>query len=230
MGAAELLRDLSGAGFALIAVDGKLLVTPASRLTDRLRDELRACKPQLIDLLTLQTHHSHPAEGCRCNDCRHLLPRGTCARPIEAGLITAAEGYGLAWPPEGHGFSCPAFEGQQAPPPAQERAYKLSAVEADAAHAQPWTEAQIRLFNARAVRCRSLGFTAADSDDLAERLHLRDATGDDRLVCLECAAFAGDLRCMEAARGRLPGASRRLEPVPTILQRCEGYTVAPGLA
>jgi len=116
MGAAELLRELSDAGFALIAVDGKLLVTPASRLTDRLRDELRACKPQLIDLLTLQTHHSHPAEGCRCNDCRHLLPRGTCARPIEAGLIPAAEGYGLAWPPEGHGFSCPAFEGQQAPP------------------------------------------------------------------------------------------------------------------
>jgi len=45
MGAAELLRELSDAGFALIAVDGKLLVTPASRLTDRLRE-----MPQLRDV------------------------------------------------------------------------------------------------------------------------------------------------------------------------------------
>jgi hypothetical protein len=70
---------------------------------------------------------------------------------------------------------------------------------------------------------------AADADHLAERLTLRDRQHDDRRLCLECAALADNRRCLVAARGRLAGADRRLEPVPTILQRCPGFTLAPGL-
>jgi hypothetical protein len=118
--------------------------------------------------------------------CHHHLPRGIRARPLEAGLIQAAEDYGLDWPPKGYGADSPTLEVHLAAPAAEERPYRLSAVEANAAHAQPWTEAQVRLYSSRAARCRSLGFTAADADDVAERLHLRDATGDDRRACVEC--------------------------------------------
>jgi hypothetical protein len=70
---------------------------------------------------------------------------------------------------------------------------------------------------------------AADADHLAERLTLRDRQHDDRRLCLECAALADNRRCLVAARGRLAGADRRFEPVPTIPQRCPGFTLAPGL-
>ena len=69
----------------------------------------------------------------------------------------------------------------------------------------------------------------ADAEHLAERLTLRDRQHDDRRLCLECAALADNRRCLVAARGPLAGADRRLEPVPTILQRCEGFALAPGL-
>jgi len=159
-----------------------------------------------------------------CAACRHLLPRGTCARPIEAGLIPATEGYGLAWPPVGHGAGCLAFEAQQVPPAAQERAYKLLAAAADAAHAQPWTEAQIRLYNARTVRCRGQGFTAADADDLAERLHLRDATGDTRVACTECRRYERG-RCAQhrAAGLQADAVGRDLAVLP---QRCPAHEPA----
>ena len=67
------------------------------------------------------------------------------------------------------------------------------------------------------------------AEHLAERLTLRDRQHDDRRLCLECAALADNRRCLVAARGLLAGADRRLEPVPTILQRCDGFALAPGL-
>ena len=57
----------------------------------------------------------------------------------------------------------------------------------------------------------------SDAEHLAERLTLRDRQHDDRRLCLECAALADNRRCLVAARGRLAGADRRPEPVPTIL-------------
>lgn len=47
-----------------------------------------------------------------CGDCLHLLRRGTCGEPVAAGLLTAEEGFGIVWPPEGHGAGCPAFTGK----------------------------------------------------------------------------------------------------------------------
>ena len=45
-----------------------------------------------------------------CTDCTHLLRFGTCGEPVRAGLLTAAEGYGIVWPPGGHSAACAAFE------------------------------------------------------------------------------------------------------------------------
>ena len=51
MGAATLMQDMLAAGFGLEVSAGKLLVTPASQLTDELRTALRARKPELIELI-----------------------------------------------------------------------------------------------------------------------------------------------------------------------------------
>jgi hypothetical protein len=98
----------------------------------------------------------------------------------------------------------------------------------DKCHASAWDDAEIDAYLAREARFTRLG-RAIDAEHLAERLTLRDRQHDDRRLCLECVALADNGRCLVAARGRLPGASRRFEPVPTILQRCGGFALAPGL-
>jgi hypothetical protein len=96
----------------------------------------------------------------------------------------------------------------------------------DGYYAGGWDDAEIDAFTARQARFTRMG--RADADHLAERLVLRDRQHDDRRLCLECAALGANQRCLVAARGRLAGADRRLEPLPTILQRCPGFTLAPG--
>lgn len=95
-------------------------------------------------------------------------------------------------------------------------------------HAGSWGDAEIEAFQRREARFARMG-RAADAEHLAERLTLRDRQHDDRRICLECAALANNRRCLVASHGGLAGADRRLEPVPTILQRCEGFALAPGL-
>ena len=161
-----------------------------------------------------------------CGDCLHLLRRGTCGEPVAAGLLTAQEGFGIVWPPEGHGAACPAFTGRM-PTAAADRPHKLTKDEADRCHAPCWNEAEITAFTARTARFAALG--RADADDLAERLTLRDRDGDDRRLCLECTWLGDTGRCLAAAAGRIPGADRRLEPVQTILQRCDAFGLRKGL-
>lgn len=98
----------------------------------------------------------------------------------------------------------------------------------DDCHAGGWDDAEIEVFTVREARFMRLG-RVADAEHLAERLTLRDREQDDRRLCLECTSLANNRRCELAAQGRLAGADRRLEPVPTILQRCPGFTLAPGL-
>jgi hypothetical protein len=98
----------------------------------------------------------------------------------------------------------------------------------DECHAGGWDDAEIDAFTAREARFTRMG-RVAGAEHLAERLALRDRQHDDRRLCLECAALADNRRCLVAARGRLAGADRRLEPVPTILQRCPDFTLAPCL-
>lgn len=51
----------------------------------------------------------YPAPAQRCADCRHLSRVKTCTTPVAAGLLTAAEGFGIAWPPAGYGATCQAW-------------------------------------------------------------------------------------------------------------------------
>ena len=60
MGAADLLQHVRAAGIVLDAADGMLLVTPASKLTDALRDALRHAKPELLALLADRAAHARP--------------------------------------------------------------------------------------------------------------------------------------------------------------------------
>jgi len=53
MTAVELLTDLQRQGFTLIPLpEGKLAVKPADRLTDDLRQYIRQCKSEVVNLLT----------------------------------------------------------------------------------------------------------------------------------------------------------------------------------
>ncbi len=114
------------------------------------------------------------------------------------------------------------------PPPRRSGNPLMTPEQGDECHAGGWSDAEIEAFLRREARFTRMG-RVADAEHLAERLTLRDRQHDDRRLCLECAALADNRRCLAASRGRLAGADRRLEPVPTILQRCEGFTLAPGL-
>ena len=160
MGAHELLHQMAEAGFSVEADGEMLVIRPASKLTDDLRTDLRAAKPELLALLT--------------------------ARP-----------------------------------------YKLTQGEADAAHAEPWNNAACARFVARVSLFLRRGINATDADDLAERLHLRDVHGDDRVMCVECRHLggrAGDWRC---SNHRAADVGRELPAVlTTTMQRCAGFVGA----
>lgn len=114
------------------------------------------------------------------------------------------------------------------PPPRCSGNPLMTPEQGDDCHAGGWDDAEIEVFTVREARFMRLG-RVDDAEHLAERLTLRDREQDDRWLCLECTSLANNRRCELAAQGRLAGADRRLEPVPSILQRCPGFTLAPGL-
>lgn len=161
-----------------------------------------------------------------CAGCLHLLRRGICGEPVAAGLLMVEEGFGIVWPPEGHAAACAAFIGKM-PTAAPDRPHRLTSDEADRCHAPCWDDAEIATVTARTERFALLG--RADAEDLAERLTLRDRDGDDRRLCLECTWLGDTGRCLAAATGRIPDTDRRLEPVQTVLQRCDAFGLRKGL-
>jgi hypothetical protein len=103
------------------------------------------------------------------------------------------------------------------------RVHALSPAQADRCHTPCWDDAEIEAFTTRVLLFVRRGMSPDDADDLAERLTLRDRKGDDRRMCIECSHLERSGRCAMARAGRLDGADRRLEPVQTVLQRCEGF-------
>lgn len=92
-----------------------------------------------------------------------------------------------------------------------------------------WTPVDGEVMKARVVAITRRGFRVDQAEELAEYLMLRDHDGDDRRMCVECSHLGDGGRCLAAARGRLLGAARWLEPVPTILHRCEAFGLRKGL-
>ena len=191
MSARDLLHDMLAAGFTLGAADGRLLVTPANALTEDMREALRACKPELLALLAggddsivVADHRAVATQ--RCADCQHLTRVSTCAEPVQAGLLTAAEGFGIVWPPAAHAASCAAYSANTLSK-AHARPYRLTLAQGDAAHAEAWDDGAIARFQTRVRRLARLSLNT--DDDLAERLHLRDVEGEDRTLCVECSHY-----------------------------------------
>jgi hypothetical protein len=124
-------------------------------------------------------------------------------------------------------------DGRQSRPDAERGAavdlLRLSRAQADECHAGGWADAEIRSFRKRQSLMLARGYAPDDAEAMAEALTLRDRQGDDRRICLECTHLGERGRCIAASAGRIKGADRRLEPVPTILQRCEAFGLRKGL-
>jgi len=112
--------------------------------------------------------------------------------------------------------------------PSPPRPHALTRGEADTAHAGGWDDGEKARFTQRIAQFALRGFDQQDAEDLADRLALRDRNGDDLRMCVECSHLGERGRCLAAAMGRLPGADRRLEPVPILLQRCEAFGLRKG--
>jgi len=80
MGARELLHNLADAGLSVTADGDRLVIRPASKLTDDMRTALRQAKPELLALLAHpnRPHKLTPAEA----DAAHaeLWDDAACAR------------------------------------------------------------------------------------------------------------------------------------------------------
>ena len=106
----------------------------------------------------------------------------------------------------------------------------MTAEQADECHACGWDDDELSAFTTRVLMLQRRGIGADHADDLAERLTLRDREGDDRRMCVECSHLGDGGRCLATAAGRVHGADRRLEPVPTILTRCMAFGLRKGLS
>jgi len=63
MGARDLLADLAGAGLAVTAEGGRLVIRPASKLTDSMRAALHEAKLELLVLLRRTARESDPLDS-----------------------------------------------------------------------------------------------------------------------------------------------------------------------
>jgi hypothetical protein len=99
--------------------------------------------------------------------------------------------------------------------------YRLPEHLADMAHAKAWSESVIKTFARRAVVLKERGFSAQDAFDLAERLHLRDVTDDERRCCIECQHFHR-WRCDQYRSALLDGPVISCD-LALMLQRCPAF-------
>jgi hypothetical protein len=99
--------------------------------------------------------------------------------------------------------------------------YRLPANLMAAAHAECWSADAVRFFNFRSARFVKQGFCQPDAEDLAERMHLRDVTADDRRSCIECRHLVR-WRC-ERHRKAVLASSVVSRELAVLLQRCPAF-------
>lgn len=158
MGAFDILNHLRERGVTLTPEpDGNIRVKPSGVLTDAERAEIRAHKPELIDLLR-QTNHTPTAPAPR-REVLHLVGMTPTSADRLAGYFELA---------------------------------------------------------------RQHGFGADDAEQIAAQLRLRDRTGLDMAMCIECRRLEGR-RCGAARAGQMTSASRQFEPIRAELVRCPNF-------
>lgn len=82
-------------------------------------------------------------------------------------------------------------------------------------------DAEIERMAGRIRQALAAGYSRDDAEQIADRLLLRDRTGLDMHVCLECARLSGR-RCLAA---RTLGAAPDLQPIRHELQRCPAFRI-----
>ena len=90
-------------------------------------------------------------------------------------------------------------------------------------HSTAMNTAEIDRFLARLETFIRKGMGLDAAETLADALVLRDRETDDRRSCSECANLERSGRCTAARAGQIVGAAENMEPVRTVLQRCEGF-------
>lgn len=88
--------------------------------------------------------------------------------------------------------------------------------------APAWSDADIARFKARRDRLIRWGNTAADAQELADRLTRRDLTDDDRVSCVDCGQYRPG-RCGNHRTARL-NTNEVGHDLAALLQRCPGFT------
>ena len=102
MGAADPLKHVCAAGFTLDLADGKLLVAPASMLTDELRAALRAASRRCWRCWqpstgpTRKPSKNGPASWNSTVDCLAPMPRWPRASAL---IASSSDGAAPAWNP-----------------------------------------------------------------------------------------------------------------------------------
>lgn len=99
MGARDLLAELADMGVTVTVDDERLVIRPASKLTDALRAGLRAAKPELLAIIAPRT----------CAGCAHVTRRKTCGEPVAAGLVPHFGIVFIELLPATQAARCPAF-------------------------------------------------------------------------------------------------------------------------
>lgn len=85
--------------------------------------------------------------------------------------------------------------------------------------------AQIRRFTYRLGLFMRRGLPELVAESVADRLSRRDHDRDDRRMCIECESLQKSGHCFKASQGAFESEGvKRLEPVKTILQRCQGFS------
>ena len=161
-----------------------------------------------------------------CPSCQHFTRRKTCTEPVAAGLLTAAQGFGIVWPDVEHATQCVAFNAKL-PKGAKSTRFEQANGGDESGNAIRMDDDERTIFLARADQFTRMG--RVDAEALAEKLTRRDRERDDRRLCLECTWLGDSGRCLAAATGRISGADRRLEPVQTILRQCGAFGLRKGL-
>ena len=77
---------------------------PAGESSGAAAQTCKQCSPSMQCSQSIQCNQRR-----QCNQCMHRLRVGTCARPIEAGLIDPLAGFGIVWAPRGFAATCRAF-------------------------------------------------------------------------------------------------------------------------